>query len=420
MTTDSQMPTGRLRVALTGVLAGFDDMVAGLEAEDSGIEVAGRGTTIDEIATILADRSLSAVVHTTSWDGDGQDTAVAELTADVAEIRRRTNVPVLLFSTRPGRALVEAALAAGVDDVLVPPQKPESVAFAIRKAIAMRRSADGAMEGSRGHVLTVFSPKGGTGKTVISTNLSSYLAAHTEKRVLLVDLDLQFGDAAIMLGVEAERTMHELVLDPGDLDAGKLQAYVTRHRSGLDVLAAPMLPEQAEDVGEEHVIELIEIAREAYDIVVVDTSPFFYGPMLALLQPTDRLLLLCGPDVPTLKNVRLSLRTLELLGFPPSRTDVVINRVTTNAGLSRQDIEQALGRRVSFELPNDPSVPEAVNRGNPASLRADGAEFEQAIARLARSVAPELAQDEPEIPVKSTGTVGLRRLMPRRALEGRV
>jgi pilus assembly protein CpaE len=419
MTTDSQMTTGRLRVALTGVLAGFDDMVAGLEAEDSGIEVAGCGTTIDEIATILADPSLSAVVHTTSWDADGQDAALADLTADVAEIRRRTNAPVLLFSTRPGRALVEAAIAAGVDDVLVSPQKPESVVFAIRKAIAMGRPS-GVVEDSRGNVITVFSPKGGTGKTVISTNLSTYLAARTSKRVLLVDLDLQFGDAAIMLGVEAERTMHELVLDPGDLDAGKLQAYVTRHRSGLDVLAAPMLPEQAEDVGEDRVLGLIEIARQAYDIVVVDTSPFFYGPMLALLQPTDRLLLLCGPDVPTLKNVRLSLRTLELLGFPPSRTDVVLNRVTTNEGLSRQDIEQALGRRVSFELPNDPSVPEAVNRGNPASLRANGTDFEQAIARLARSVAPELAQDEPELPVKSTGAVSLRRLMPRRALEGRV
>ena len=80
-----------------------------------------------------------------------------------------------------------------------------------------------------------------------------------------------------------------------------------------------MLPEHAELVTEAKVVRLVEVAREAYDIVVVDTSPFFYGPMLALLAPTDQLLLLCGLDVPTLKNVRLSLRTLELLGFPASR-----------------------------------------------------------------------------------------------------
>ena len=288
MSIDSHTATGRLRIALTGVLAGSDDMVAGLEAEDSGIEVAGSGTTIDEIATILADPSLAAVVHTTNWDAD-EHAAAAELTAQVAEIRRRTDAPVLLFSIRPGRALVDAALAAGVDDVLVPPHKPESVVFAIRKAISHGPSGSrNDVDESRGHVITVFSPKGGTGKTVLSTNLAAYLAAEHDKRVLLVDLDLQFGDAAIMLGIDPERTLHELVHAPGDLDAGKLAGYMTRHNSGLDVLAAPMRPEEAELVTEERVFQLLEVAREAYDLVVVDTSPFFYGPMLALLgRPTS-------------------------------------------------------------------------------------------------------------------------------------
>ena len=209
--------------------------------------------------------------------------------------------------------------------------------------------------------------------------------------MLLIDLDLQFGDAAIMLGLDPKRTMYELVQSPGELDPGKLASYTTRHRSGLDVLAAPMLPEHAELVTEAKVLRLVEVAREAYDLVVIDTSPFFYGPMLALLGPTDQLLLLCGLDVPTLKNVRLSLRTLELLGFPPDRTNLVLNRVTPSVGLTAEDVADALGLPVAFEVPNDPVVAPAVNRGTVPSLHETESEFAQALARIASAIQPTIA-----------------------------
>ncbi len=117
--------------------------------------------------------------------------------------------------------------------------------------------------------------------------------------------------------------MTELVQAPGELDAGKLAAYTTSTAPGSTSWRQPLLPEQADLVTDAKVLRLVEVAREAYDLVVIDTSPFFYGPMLALLGPTDHLLLLCGLDVPTLKNVRLSLRTLDLLGFPSERTNLV-------------------------------------------------------------------------------------------------
>ena len=267
-------------------------------------------------------------------------------------------------------------------------------------------------------MITVFSPKGGTGKTVMATNIAAYLASKSRKRVLLIDLDLQFGDAAIMLGLDPERTMFDLVQAPGDLDPGKLAGYTTRHRSGLDVLVAPMLPEHAELVTEAKVVRLVEVAREAYDIVVIDTSPFFYGPMLALLGPTDELLLLCGLDVPTLKNVRLSLRTLELLGFPSSRTNLVLNRVTPDVGLTARDVEEALGVKVAFEVPNDPVVAPSVNRGAVPSLTESESEFASAVARIAAVLEPTLAVPAtPELP--ATGNTRLRRLVARRPVEGR-
>jgi len=120
----------------------------------------------------------------------------------------------------------------------------------------------------------------------------------------------------------------------------------------------------------------------------VDTSPFFYGPMLATLEPTDHLLVVCGLDVPTLKNVRLSLRTLELLGFPADRLDLVLNRVSPKVGVTRADVESALGTPVRFEIPNDPVVALAVNRGEPAVLTDADSPFAGAVAEIAASIRP--------------------------------
>src|SRR5207245_4087888 len=135
---------------------------------------------------------------------------------------------------------------------------------------------------------------------------------------------LQFGDAAIMLAIEPEKTIFDLVTAPGELDSEKLAGYVTVHASGLDILPAPLRPEDAELVTEAKLGRLLEVARACYDTIVVDTSPFFHGPMLATLDRTDELLLICSLDVPTLKNVRLALGTLDMLSFPQARIGIIL------------------------------------------------------------------------------------------------
>jgi pilus assembly protein CpaE len=385
--TDSRKET--LRVVVTGAFDGESDLHEALNASGSGLEIVAWTAEVRDAVPYLGANNIHAVLLGAGRDGDP---VAAMLESDVAVIRLHTQAPVVLLVPEAHLGLVETAFTAGVDDVLVLPQLPETISFAIRKARETGgRAGAPALPDSdvpRGRVVTVFSPKGGTGKTVLSTNLAALLAHKSGKRVLLVDLDLQFGDAAIMLGVDPTQTMHELVLAPGELDAGKLAAYTTRHKSGLDLLAAPMRPEDAELVTESKVLRILEVAREAYDIVVVDTSPFFYGPMLAVLQPTDQLLVLCGLDVPTLKNVKLSLRTLEQLGFPSSRTSLVLNRVTSNVGLTKDDVESALGVRVTFEIPNDPVVAPSVNRGAAASISEDESPFAEAVGLIAAMLEP--------------------------------
>ncbi len=191
-----------------------------------------------------------------------------------------------------------------------------------------------------------------------------------------------------MLGVEPEKTIYDLVVAPGELDSEKLAGYITRHPCGLDLLPAPLRPEDAELVTEAKLGRLLEVARETYDTIVVDTSPFFHGPMLATLDRTDELLMVCGLDVPTLKNVRLSLQTLELLSFPLGRIRFLLNRANSKVGLKKREVESALGVKIGIEVPSDRAVPLAVNRGNPCVLSDAGSDFSRAMRELASSLSP--------------------------------
>jgi pilus assembly protein CpaE len=370
-----------VRVFFTGDCDGFDALRASLTDTD-GIDVVGANENVAAAAGTLAGGHLDCILHATR-----SSTFPA---TEIAAIREHTRAPIILVASGGEAAnMLEHALEMDVADVLLLPQLMHNVVFSIRKASHARRQLQTAVH--RGRVITVFSPKGGTGKTVVSTNLAAALAKHEGKRTLLLDLDLQFGDAAIMLGLEPGKTIYDLVVAPGELDSEKLAGYVSKHPCGLDVLAAPLRPEDAELIVESKVTALIEVARSSYDAIVVDTSPFFHGPMLATLDRTDQLLVLCGLDVPTLKNVRLALQTLELLSFPASRIEYVMNRSSANVGLKVREVEDGLKVKVGHELPLDRTVQVCVNRGDAPVLAEPRSEFSRGLIALAKQIAPKPA-----------------------------
>ena len=367
-----------VRVYFTGTCEGLDKLREALSNHPE-LEVVGASEQVSQASSVLAGGHLGCVPHATN--------SPSLPAAELAAIREQTPAPVIVLASGAPSTLLEEALEADVSDVLLLPQLTDNVVFAIRKAShAGRKLAAQGGHGRHGKIVTVFAPKGGTGKTSIATNLAASLAKHSGKRTLLLDLDLQFGDAAIMLGLEPEKTIYDLVVAPGELDSEKLAGYITRHTCGLDILPAPLRPEDAELVTEAKLGRLLEVARDSYDVIVVDTSPFFHGPMLATLDRTDELLMLCGLDVPTLKNVRLSLQTLDLLSFPTARIRFVLNRANSKVGMSKKEVEGALDMKVAFEIPSDRAVPVSVNRGNPAVLGDAGSEFAGAIKRLAQGL----------------------------------
>jgi pilus assembly protein CpaE len=377
----SEQERERARVYLTGTCDGLEKLRDALTSHEE-IELVGSSEHIAAGAGALAGGHLDIVLHATR----GVVLPVNELAA----IREMTRAPIVLLASGAASDLLEEALDADVADVLLLPQLTENVVFAIRKACHAGRKAltDGS---ARGKIVTVFSPKGGTGKTVISANLAVELAKGLGKRTLLLDLDLQFGDAAIMLGLEPDKTIFDLVVAPGELDPEKLAGYTAKHTTGLDILPAPLRPEDAELVTESKVGRLLEVARASYELIVVDTSPFFHGPMLSTLDGTDELLLVTCLDVPTLKNVRLGLQTLELLSFPHQRVRIVLNRANERVGIKHAQVEEALEAKVSHEIPFDRAVPLAVNRGAPVSVTEPGSDFARAVRTMAKSLCAQRA-----------------------------
>jgi pilus assembly protein CpaE len=378
LTPASDTQRERVRLFATGSCEGFDKLRESL-ASHPEIELVGASTDVAGGAAALAGGHLDAVLHATR-----SSTLPAD---ELAAIRGHAQCPILMVASSGSAGLLDQALDADVSDVLLLPQLVENVVFAIRKAThTTRRHHHHAGTGRHGKIVTVFSPKGGTGKTVTATNLAAACAKFEGRKTLLLDLDLQFGDAAIMLGVEPEKTIYDLVVAPGELDTEKLSGYTTKHACGLSVLPAPLRPEDAELVTEAKLGRLLEVARESFDVIVVDTSPFFHGPMLATLDRTDELLLLCSLDVPTLKNLRLALQTLDLLSFPKSRVRIVLNRSNSKVGMKPSEVEGALGMKVRFEVPSDRAVPLAVNRGNPVVLAEESADVSRAIKSMAKEL----------------------------------
>jgi pilus assembly protein CpaE len=375
------MTESPIKVFVTGSAEGLAEVREAL-VDHPVVQLVGTAADPARVAGKLAEANVDVVLHGV----DGPHLPVAELEA----IRAATPAPVVVLTSDRSGALLAEALVAGVFDVVLLPQPVDSVAFTVAKAHshAHSRPAQEAAKqvagtGAEGKVVTVFGPKGGTGKTTLVCNLAAVVARRHGKRVLVLDLDLQFGDAAIMFGLEPEKTIFDLVMARGELDSDALAGYVASHPSGADLLAAPMRPEDAELVTEERLATLFAVARASYDVIVVDTAPFFHGPVLATLDRTDHLLLMAALDVPGIKNVKLAGQTLDLLHFPPERRRLVLAGTGAKSALKPAEVERALDLKASWSTPHDKDVPASVNRGVPVAAESARGDYGKAVAAIA-------------------------------------
>ena len=345
---------------------------------DPGIEVVEVLETHGELADRAADLQVDAMLIACNGHPDVALAYVSEAA------RERPNWPVVVVTTSPATALVREVFVAGADDILTltdPAQAGSETFFALQKAVARRTGAP-SEAGGTGELICVLGPKGGTGKTLTAVNLGTALAG-AGHRTIVVDLDLQFGDCGLALGCEPDRTIFDLATSGGTLDVDKLDAYLVTRPSGLRVLMAPMRPDQATGVTADFLRELYPVLRSAFEFIVVDTPPGFTPEVIATIDSATAVAMVGMIDAPSLKNTRLGLETLGLMGVPSDKVKIVLNRADTSVGISRADVASVLGRAPDLLVPSSRDVVRSINKGEPIVLSSKRSEAAKAFRGLA-------------------------------------
>lgn len=295
---------------------------------------------------------------------------------------------VILVRSTVSTELLRHAMRAGVADVVGTDETPFELPEAIGRAVlqATRRHDMVPLEApraKRGTTITVFSTKGGVGKTVLAINLGVALVS-MGRSVVLVDLDLQFGDVGIMLGLEPTLTISGPAQASDRLDMQLLSGYLVEHSSGLKCLLAPVQPEEAESITPGRIARILELLAEMFDVVVVDTCASLDETVLTALDRSDHLLAMTMMDVASIKNTRISLQKLHQLGYDGHSVQVVLNRADSKVFLQPAQIEKAIGREISVRIPSDRIVPQSVNKGVPVVSEFPRSEVSRALMGVAR------------------------------------
>jgi pilus assembly protein CpaE len=366
-------PDSRLVVSLDALQRELD--------ADLGADLVVIGPTIDlGSALALAERMRVA----RPWFG-------------VVLVRRRIDTTLLAESLRAGvREVVEERDLAGLNAAVA---RSRDLTRALRDQAGAPASEEDST--STGILVTVFSAKGGCGKTTLATNLAAALADHGRREVCLVDLDLAFGDVAIALQLFPAHTIADAVPLADSLDLPALQALLTPHSPGLSTLVAPMEPEGGAAVTAALVTKVLHLLKQEFDYVVVDTPPAFDDQVLAAFDQSDVVALMATLDIPALKNLKLTLETLDLLNYPRDRWRVVLNRADSKVGLTLAEVEKTIRSPIAAQIPSSRDVPATVNRGVPIVIDDAKHPVSLAIKQFAeRQIAGQTARPDASIPTE--------------------
>jgi pilus assembly protein CpaE len=321
--------------------------------------------------------------------GPAVDLEAASALAETLRVTRPAT-SVILIRRRVDTSVLSEALRSGMREV-VEERDLTGLGNAVHRAYQMWQALNGAPEvemgPSHGKMVTVFSPKGGVGKTTLAVNLALALADKGAAKVCLVDLDLGFGDIAITLQMFPARTIADAVHMEQGLDFASLETLLTPHRDGISALVAPVQPDAKDAIPTRLVSRILQLLKSNFDYVVVDTAPTFDEHVLQAFDETDEILLVTTLDVPTLKNVKIAVETLDLLNFPAPQRRLVLNRADDKVGLSADKVESTLNMQIAHTIPTSPQVANSTNAGEPIMATLPRHPVSQAVKGLATALA---------------------------------
>lgn len=363
------------------------------------IEVIGEAGNGEEAVFIAREARPDVVLMDINMPVMDGIKATEEITTSVPEST------VIIMSVQGEQEYIKKAMGAGAREFLNKPFSGDDLNRTILRAWEMearRREKTGAArshEEIRSKIITVFSTKGGVGKTTIASNLAVAIARSTKKRVALIDLDLQFGDIAIMLNVSIKNTISDMIKEINQLDRELLDDYMVGHFSGVRVLPAPVRPEYAEYITAAHIEKIIGILKENYHYILIDTSASFHETVLASLDISDKILFVSTLDLPTIKNVKSGLDIMESLHYPKGKINLILNKASEQFGIKYKDFENTLKHPIWAFIPEDSqTVITSANKGFPFVMTRSETRVAKAIISMCSELTDEKSGPRKEKP----------------------
>ncbi len=314
--------------------------------------------------------------------------------------------PIIMMSVQGEQDYLRRSMLAGAREFLVKPFSADELINSIRHVHELekvRRAryapvAPAAPVGGpavpvagreTGKIITFFSPKGGVGRTTIATNLAVALHQLTGKPVVLVDGSLPFGDIAVILNMSPKaKTIADLIGSFETADSDVVESILVQHSTGIKVMLAPPTPESTELITGTHIKHVLEMLRERYAYIVVDTWPSFQEQVITMLDVADVILTLMTLEITSLKNVRVFMEVVEKLGYDEAKVQLVANRNDSSGGIKASDVEASLGRKIPHTIVSDGrTLVLAVNRGVPFVISHRDSQVAKDIFALAQKVA---------------------------------
>ncbi|HXD11035.1 MAG TPA: response regulator [Anaerolineales bacterium] len=402
------MPAGeKIRVVIVDDVSETRENVKKLLQFEADVDVVGVARTGKEAIQISQELNPDVVLMDINMpDMDG-------IAATEAIRAKQPTVQVVILSVQSDQNYMRKAMLVGARDFLTKPPMGDELISAIRRAgemawIEKSKSAQvqavvasgnlnnmAGFRGPKGKIISVYSPKGGTGCTTLAVNLALTLN-NEDTRVALVDGNFQFGDVAVFVNEQGKNTMLDLAPRAEELDPDVVEEVMVKHAaSGLHILAAPSRPEHAERISSGQFSRVLEYLSQMYAYVVVDTASLLTDVTLAAVDLSDLIVLVTTQDIPSIKNCRLFLDLLQTLGVERSRILFVMNRYDKRINITPERVAENLKQEVSLVIPLDEATAtKAVNRGVPFVLDSKSQPVARGVFSLAENVRGRVAAQE--------------------------
>ena len=401
------MPAGeKIRVMIVDDVSETRENVRKLLQFESDVDVVGVARTGKEAIQLSQELNPDVVLMDINMpDMDG-----ISATESIRSVQPA--VQVVILSVQSDQNYMRRAMLAGARDFLTKPPMGDELISAIRRAGSMAQSERSKSAqvhiapvsgnvgvvagygGPRGKIVTVYSPKGGTGCTTLAVNLA--LTLHNgDTRVVLVDGNLQFGDVAVFVNEQGKNTIIDLAPRADELDPEIVEEVMVKHAaSGIHILAAPSRPEYAEKVSSGQFSKVLEYLQQLYAYVVVDTASLLTDVTLAAVDVSDLIILVTTQDIPAIKNCRLFLDLLQTLGVERERILFVMNRFDKRINITPERVAENLKQEVALVIPYDEYAIKAGNRGVPFVLDGKNQPVARGIFSLAESIRARMTTQE--------------------------